>query len=169
MSDEAEQVSGRPSIMAAGPLTMEEAEAVLSQSQSAPTPDYASGLQPDVERCSCDEAVALRGQLDAAEQHVKILQSNWDACHGQHRAALDRIDRALIILSEPGMWSDFAARARKGLAAHDLHVISAADKAVLEAGNLVLDSSLRRIAEENGGCLADWAKAELARREAHGG
>jgi hypothetical protein len=44
------------------------------------------------------------------------------------------------------------------------HVVSAADQAVLEAGNLVLDSSLRRIADENGGCLADWAKAELARR-----
>lgn len=50
------------------------------------------------------------------------------------------------------------------LEAQGLHVVTAADKAVLKAGNLVLDSSLRRIADENGGCLADWARAELARR-----
>jgi uncharacterized coiled-coil DUF342 family protein len=43
-------------------------------------------------------------------------KSDWDACHEQHKAALDRIDRARIILSEPGMWSDFAARAKKALA-----------------------------------------------------
>jgi hypothetical protein len=44
-------------------------------------------------------------------------------------------------------------------------LVQPGSKAVLEAGNLVLDSSLRRIADENGGCLADWARAELARRE----
>lgn len=55
------------------------------------------------------------------------------------------------------------------LGRHGLHLVSEADKRVLDAGNLVLDSSLRRIADENGGCLADWAKAELARRGEKGG
>lgn len=54
---------------------------------------------------------------------------------------------------------------RQCLADQGLHIVTAAEKAVLEAANLVLDSSLRRIADENGGCLADWAKAELAKRE----
>ena len=47
---------------------------------------------------------------------------------------------------------------------HGLHIVSEAERKVLDAGNLVLDESLRRIADENGGCLADWAQAELARR-----
>jgi hypothetical protein len=37
---------------------------------------------------------------------------------------------------------------------------------VLQFGNLVLESSLLRIADENGGSLALWATAELDRRAA---
>lgn len=49
--------------------------------------------------------------------------------------------------------------------AHITDETRAARIAVLNASNLILASTLRRLAEENGGTVADWAHAELARRE----
>jgi hypothetical protein len=101
------------------------ASAAVTQSHCAPTPDYASGLAPEVgpevERCSCDEALALRAEVarltadnadyeqrwlkaerdcGAAEARCRVLQANWDACHEQHRGAEVRLDRARKILME---------------------------------------------------------------------
>lgn len=96
----------RSSIVAAGPLTLEEAEAVLSsrpppgpaideepdapapQSQAAPHPDYSSDLPPEVEACSCEEALGLHTKVEsltealaAAERGerdaVDALDANW--------------------------------------------------------------------------------------------
>lgn len=93
--------------------------AVVSQSQAAPAPDYASELPAAVEVCSCEEALALRAEVarltealaaaerdngdyeqrwlkaerdcGAAEARCRVLQANWDACHGQHRTAEERV------------------------------------------------------------------------------
>jgi hypothetical protein len=35
----------------------------MNATQLAPTPDYSSGLAEEVERCSCDEALALRAEV----------------------------------------------------------------------------------------------------------
>lgn len=86
----------RPSIVAAGPLTLAEAEAVLSsvpppgpglagdeehtqapQSQSAPTPDYSSDLPPEVEACSCEEALALRAEVERLRADIAALTADY--------------------------------------------------------------------------------------------
>ena len=83
-------------MMAAGPLTLDEAVAVIEsrpppepQSQAAPAPDYGSlgdqrGAPGDVEPCSCDEALALREQvarltlaLAAAERDSQDYEQRW--------------------------------------------------------------------------------------------
>jgi hypothetical protein len=56
------------------------------QTQAAPTPDYGSGLPPGVERCSCEEALALRARI--AELQVPMSwQHERDAANARAEAA----------------------------------------------------------------------------------
>lgn len=41
------------------------------QTQAAPTPDYRSDLPPEIEVCSCDEALALRRELALARAQAR--------------------------------------------------------------------------------------------------
>jgi hypothetical protein len=44
-----------------------------AQTQSAPSPDYGSGLAPEVEICSCPESLALRAEVARLEARVLEL------------------------------------------------------------------------------------------------
>jgi hypothetical protein len=76
----------RPSIMAAGPLTLEEAETVLS---STPPP-LDSEAAEEVERCSCEESLALRDEVERLRS--ELAQSE--------RARLDHARRSLEAQAE---------------------------------------------------------------------
>lgn len=58
------------------------------------------------------------------------------------------------------------AGTREWLAAHGLYVVTAADKAVLDAMAATVESALRRTIRLRTGQTQAAAKAELARREA---
>lgn len=119
--------------------------------------------EPD---CFACELAGTREWLAAHGLHVVTAASpaayNTELEQAHARLKVELIDaRARIVRLE-----------REGELLGDLYVAdreiacTPAERAVLDAGNLVLDESLRRIADENGGCLADWARAELARRGA---
>src|SRR5690606_30670579 len=89
----------RPSILAAGPLTFEEAEALMSslpppppegaaEPDGAPAPEEPTAEPADeVERCSCEEALALRAELaKALADHDALHESLHDA-----RAEVERL------------------------------------------------------------------------------
>jgi hypothetical protein len=65
---------------------------------------------------SLEETVAaLRAELEAAETHHERERQTRKRAELEAERLLHRIAKAVEILSEPGMWSDFASRARKAL------------------------------------------------------
>jgi len=133
----------------------------------------------EVEHCSCGATLArVAGrysgwtcvrcnaagdpELDHVEDEPPDRLDRWFCTHCPE-GDVTRSDQDRCCLS-CGVDLVSLTELRAMLSASGLHVVGAKAHAVLKAGNLVLDSSLRRIADENGGCLADWATAELARR-----
>lgn len=70
-----------------------------------------------------------------------------------------RIEAAsgLLCLSDP-------EHLKQALFDAGLHVVVAADKAVLDASGAIVVDNLVQIAERNGRRMSRWARAELARR-----
>lgn len=78
-------------IVAAGPFTLEEAQAVLSslpppapEAQLSPAADYTGELPADVERCGCEESEALHAELVRVARLKDVVQGIGD----QHAVAV---------------------------------------------------------------------------------
>jgi hypothetical protein len=79
-------------------------------SSLAPTPDYQGGLPPDVEPCSCDEALALRAEvarlneaLDFGDNGLglfKACQTDRDAWRAEVERLTETLKRARKMLDE---------------------------------------------------------------------
>lgn len=66
--------------------------------EPAPTPDYRSELPADVERCSCDEALALRAMIDDLTARIERARKILDEgrIHGSPEARLASDLRAVL-------------------------------------------------------------------------
>jgi hypothetical protein len=120
-----------------------------------------------VDRCSCEEALALRAELVVLKAKTAQLQARAEAADEEAAELRAEVaDLEQVLTAEARVRNRLLNERDKLRAELGRRGMSTLDQAVLDASHLILDWSLRRIADENGGCLADWANAELARREA---